>query len=387
MRLCLALGIALLAAKASYGQLPKSGTLSAQDERLFRAELSRLEQLSATATDNATVDYALARTWAAGQQWPEAMQALRRLDPKCGIDPSKDRIFASLRGTVEFEAVLKLIREAATPVTSSRQAFRLAESDLAPESVAYDPVGKMFYFGSLKKGKVVRCSPEGACTDFVTGLGTILGLKVHRRNLWLLNNSDQGSDAMLYELKTGRFTGRHTVGPGHLLNDLVISPTGEAFITDTRVGTVWRLTPGAQELETLPGRFEFANGIAMSSDEKRLYVSTFPDGVTVFDLRTHTASALQRPAGLCLANVDGLYFYRGDLIAIQNGTMTPRVIRIVLARDGKAAARLDVLERGNPLFEGVTTGVVVGKNFYYMANTQDDRATDFKPISVLTLRL
>jgi hypothetical protein len=106
MRLCLALGIALLAAKASYGQLPKSGTLSAQDERLFRAELSRLEQLSATATDNATVDYALARTWAAGQQWPEAMQALRRLDPKCGIDPSKDRIFASLRGTVEFEAVL-----------------------------------------------------------------------------------------------------------------------------------------------------------------------------------------------------------------------------------------------------------------------------------------
>jgi hypothetical protein len=67
--------------------------------------------------------------------------------------------------------------------------------------------------------------------------------------------------------------------------------------------------------------------------------------------------------------------------------MTPRVIRIVLARDGKAAARLDVLERGNPLFEGVTTGVVVGKNFYYMANTQDDRATDFKPIFVLTLRL
>ena len=192
---------------------------------------------------------------------------------------------------------------------------------------------------------------------------------------------------MIYGLRTRRLVGKHTVGTGHLLNDLVISPAGEAFITDTRVGAVWRLAPGGQELEMLPGRFEFANGIAISSDLRRLYVSTFPDGITIFDLSTHIASAMQRPAGLCLANVDGLYFYRGDLIAVQNGIMAPRVIRIVLARDEKTAARFDVLERGNPLFNGVTTGVIVGKSFYYMANIQDDRATDFQPISVLTLRL
>ncbi|HXP86863.1 MAG TPA: hypothetical protein VN841_19195 [Bryobacteraceae bacterium] len=387
MRLNLALRIALLAGTAVYGQLPKSGTLSAEDERPFRAELSRLERLLETATDKATVDYALARTSAAGQQWPEAMQWLRRLDPRSGIDPSKDRIFAGLRGTVEFEEVVKSIREAITPVANSRQAFRVAEGDLAPESVAYDPDAKMFYFGSLRKGKVVRCSPGGACGDFLTGMGTILGLKVHGRNLWLLNNSDQESDVMIYELHTGRIVGKHAVGAGHLLNDLVISPSGEAFFTDTRAGAVWHLAPGAQELGMLPGRFEFANGIAISSDAKWLYVSSFPDGVTVFDLRTHTASALQRPAGLCLANVDGLYFYRGDLIAIQNGIMATRVIRIVLARDEKSAVRFDVLERGNPLFDGVTTGVVVGKSFYFMANIQDDRTTDFRPISVLALRL
>ncbi len=387
MRHNLALGVALLVGASGYGQLPKSGALSAQDERSFRTELSRLERLSVTTPDKATVDYAIARTWAAGQQWPEVIQWLRHLDPKSGIDPSKDRIFASLRGTAEFEEVVKTLREATTPVSNSRQAFRVAEGDLAPESVAYDPGAKIFYFGSLRKGKVVRCSPEGACGDFLTGMGTILGLKVHGRNLWLLNNSDQQSDVMIYELETGRFVGKHSVGAGHLFNDLVISPSGEAFFTDTRVGAVWRLAPGAQELELLPGRFESANGIAISPDARRLYVSTFPDGVTVFDLRTHMASALSRPAGLCLANVDGLYFYRGDLIAIQNGIMAPRVIRIVLARDEESAARFDVLERGNPLFEGVTTGVVVGKSFYYMANIQDDRTTDFRPISVLALTL
>jgi hypothetical protein len=58
-----------------------------------------------------------------------------------------------------------------------------------------------------------------------------------------------------------------------------------------------------------------------------------------------------------------------------------------LARDEKSAVRFDVLERGNPLFDGVTTGVVVGKSLYFMANIQDGRTTDFRPISVLALRL
>src|SRR5579872_1749725 len=179
MRIDLLLGIALLTAKASYGQLPRSEPLSAQDERPFRAELARLERLLETAADKSTVDYALARTWAAGQQWPEAIEWLRRLDPTSGIDPSKDRIFATLHGTVEFEEVVKSIRDAATPVANSSQSFRVLEGDLAPEGVAYDPGTKMFYFGSLRKGKVVRCSPGGACEDFLTGMGTILGLKVH----------------------------------------------------------------------------------------------------------------------------------------------------------------------------------------------------------------
>jgi hypothetical protein len=382
-----ALGSVLLAASAVYGQLPKSSALSAEDERSLRGELLRLERLSEWAADKAVMDFALARTWAAGQQWPEVMEILRRIDPGSGIDPARERLFASLRGTAEFEAVVERIREANPRVMASRDAFVVGEGDLVPESMAYDPDGKWFYFGSLKRGKVVRCTSGGACQDFVTGLGTILGMKVRGKTLWLLSNSEHESAVMLYEVRTGQLIGKHTVGDGHLFNDLVISATGEAFITDTRGGAVWRIAPGAQELVMLPGGFEFANGIAMSKDARLLYVSTFPDGITVFDLQTQTSSPLQRPAALCLANVDGLYFFGGDLIAIQNGIMAPRVIRIELAGRGRAVAGFKVLERGNPLFDGVTTGVVVGKSFYYMANIQDDKATGFKPISVLRVGL
>jgi hypothetical protein len=91
--------------------------------------------------------------------------------------------------------------------------------------------------------------------------------------------------------------------------------------------------------------------------------------------------------GVCLAAIDGLYFYNGTLIAIQNGFMTPRIARFSLSRNLHTIERFEILERRNPLFEGVTTGVVARNEFFYMANIQDDKETGFNPIRVLKLHL
>ncbi|MDZ4799933.1 MAG: hypothetical protein SGI92_17385 [Bryobacteraceae bacterium] len=45
-----------------------------------------------------------------------------------------------------------------------------------------------------------------------------------------------------------------------------------------------------------------------------------------------------------------------------------------------------MLERRNPLFDGVTTGVIADCDFFYMANIQDDKTSGFEPITVLRLR-
>ena len=42
--------------------------------------------------------------------------------------------------------------------------------------------------------------------------------------------------------------------------------------------------------------------------------------------------------------------------------------------------------RRNPLFDGVTTGVVAGSEFFYMTNVQDDKKTGFNPITILKPR-
>jgi sugar lactone lactonase YvrE len=294
------------------------------------------------------------------------MQWLRKaVDIRAGLDPSRDSVFADIRGTREFDAILSAVREATPPVLHSNPVFVVAEGDLAPESMAYDRKGKSFYLGSMRKGKVVRCSPAGNCTQFAGGLGTVLGLKVHGSGLWLLNNADKESALIHCDLASARVVRKYAVaGSGHAFNDLAIAASGDVYLTDTRAGSVWHLANGSADLTRFPGRFESANGITLSPDESLLYVSTFPDGITVVDLKTHAATPIARPAGLCLAAVDGLYFHAGTLIAIQNGFMTPRIARFTLGRNLRTIQAVEVLERRNPLFEGVTTGVLAGDEFF-----------------------
>lgn len=377
-----------VAAGTARGQLPKSASLSESDQLLFHAEIDRLEKLLTRAVDRGTVTYQLARTWAAAKQWPEALEWLRKaIELRAGFDPSRDPIFRDIRETQEFEPIRAAARAATPPVSSSRPGFKVGEGDLAPESIAYDPRDRRFYFGSMRKGKIVRCSDSGDCAPFARGLGTVLGLKVHGNGLWALNNRDKESALIHYDLPSGRMIRVYRVtGAGHNFNDLTITQGGDIYLTDTAAGAVWYLANGG-DLKKLAGQFKFANGITVSADARTLYVSTFPDGVTVVDLKRMLAAPLRHSADLCLANIDGLYFYKGALVAIQNGFMTPRVVRLTLTRDLRGVDRLEVLERRNPLFEGITTGVVVGNRFFYVGNVQDEDKPAYQPIVVLTIQL
>lgn len=49
---------------------------------------------------------------------------------------------------------------------------------------------------------------------------------------------------------------------------------------------------------------------------------------------------------------------------------------MTLTRDLRAIERFEALERRNSLFEGVTTGVVAGNEFFYIADIQDDKKAD-----------
>ena len=210
----------------------------------------------------------------------------------------------------------------------------------------------------------------------------MLGLKIHQpsRTLWTTSNTENGASLRRYSLASGKLIRSYPLLGRHLFNDLVVSSNGEVYVTDTREGSVYKLAGESSGLARLaPGHvFTSANGIALSPDETTLFVASFGDGVAVVDLASQSARPLPPPADVCLGYIDGLYAIKGSLIAIQNGPVIPRIVRFALTSDSRKIAGMKVLERRNPLFDGLTTGALIGDQFYYVANSQLDKVANGK---------
>ena len=390
----LAISVAFAAAHAAVAQLPPSQTLSPQDIQSVHTEIARLERLAQTAPDRCAVIDEIARTWAYAGQYPETIAALKNVVAlNAGFDIARDKVYAKLNAALQFEALVKQARDATPPIRTSQPAFKISEGDLVPENLAYDPGTHEFFFGSTTKNKIVRCTSAGICKPFADGLGTVLGLKVDplTRTLWATSNSSNESGLFHYDLVSGKLIRKFTLSRAHIFNDLVVTQAGDVFVTDTRAGAVYRLRHTSADLEILPGteKLTAANGIALSPDQTTLYVASFGDGISSIDPVSGKTHPIARPPNVCLANIDGLYADRRSLIAIQNGPMTPRVVRLYLDSSRDRIARLEVLERRNPIFDGVTTGVLTGRDFYFMANTQDDKpaGATFDPLTLLRIAL
>ena len=110
----------------------------------------------------------------------------------------------------------------------------------------------------------------------------------------------------------------------------------------------------------------------MSADGSAVFVADYQRGIARIDLGTGEQSWLAADASIALTGIDGLYAYRGGLIAVQNGVQPERIVLCRLASDQRRISGCEVLERGAPLGEP-THGVVIGDTFVYLANSGWDK--------------
>jgi len=116
--------------------------------------------------------------------------------------------------------------------------------------------------------------------------------------------------------------------------------------------------------------FTSPQGLALTRDEKRLFVADYSKGLFVIDLRTKKVTNLAPAPDVTLLGIDGLYTYKGGLLAVQNGVNPARLVRLFPDRGLSRIERLEVVEANNPAFDEPTLGVMVGDNFYLVANSQ-----------------
>jgi hypothetical protein len=308
-----------------------------------------------------------------------------------GLDPAGGaaRSFKDIAHDPRFVAIVEQVRKENPPIVHTTVAYTIRERDLAPEGIAYDPVDKSFYVSSISKHKIVRLALDGSATDFKSsgqdGLGATLGMKVDAKRRYLWVTSDHfGADPngrrfalYQYDLNTGslRFKHESAKGAEGYLNDVALNSRGEAFTTNTDTGEVLRASRDRDDLELFLPRDSVgqANGITLSPDDKVLFVAGWI-GVARVDIATKQFKLLSKPLNISDAGLDGLYFYKGSLVGIQNPDLHPsRVVRYVLNPQWDAITSAEVLETYSPLAELPTTATIVGDLLYFMGNTQIDK--------------
>ncbi len=376
--------IVLLTAVLAVAAPPATVARAAADDSL----LARAEAVLAEVPDHAGAMIVAARALTAAGAADRAIDMLERAFAT-GVDVDPDaEAFRALAGSSRFEEFAAKARARRADATDATAVLHLKEPDLAPEGIAWDPVTRTVFVGSIPKHKIIAISADGRSTDLADendGLRKVLGMAVdaERRLLWAASytgtaspTSHQVSTLSAFTLPDGGVARRidMPVDDPHLFNDVAPASDGSVFVTDTIAGTVYRLAPGDATLEPIvpPGTLQRANGIALDEPRGRLYVADLGHGIAVVDLASGSVTALDRADGVAVCGIDGLYLDHGALVAVQNSCGLPRIVRLALNDVGTRAVSQEVLLRqGGPL-ELPTTAVVAGDDLLLVGDSLVD---------------
>ena len=275
---------------------------------------------------------------------------------------------------------------------STEVAFRLPEKDLIPEGIAFDEVRRSFFVSSVYKAKIVEVDEAtGTSRDFFGerqhGFWGGVGLEVdpERRILWAASamgdqtrnfvpEEDGLSGLFKFSLEDGALIKKYTLAnqpEKHLLNDLVVAQDGTAYITDTLTASVYIVSPEEDELELFLRSEDIAypNGICLSPDEETLFVAN-DRGIASVSRSDKSIRWLDLPNGVRTDGIDGLYFYRSSLVAVQNHKGLNRVARFHIDESLEKVLEVEVLLEDHPSFDIPTTGVIVDGVLFVIANSQ-----------------
>jgi sugar lactone lactonase YvrE len=158
----------------------------------------------------------------------------------------------------------------------------------------------------------------------------------------------------------------------HSFGDLTLDAAGNVYVSDSGTPAIYLLRSATDALEPLTTDARFVNlqGIALDEKRKTLYIADYSVGIYALDLATKELRLLAFPSNVTVLGIDGLYFDRGRLIAIQNGISPHRVARVTLDSTAAKITAVDVLEANHPLFDEPTLGVIERGRFYFIANSQ-----------------
>jgi hypothetical protein len=366
---------------------------SAVRARKFASAIGFGQQVERIAPMNPFTAFFMARIYTHAGQSSRAIAELERA-ARMGFSqsPVGDSVLGALQGTPGFTRARDALLANASPISSSRTAFALADPRLMPEDITYDSADGSFYLGSLYEHKLFRVDSSRRVADVLGGdhgLYRVVGMKVdwRRRRLWFAtwlpaqDTSRHGGPAVdrtqfgRYDLRTGRIAlllSPRDSTHSHTFNDVALAANGDVYISETEGNAIYRVRADVDTLELfvqLDSTFNSPNGLAITPDGTRLYAGC-DEGLITVDVATRHVAYLDGPHDVATSAMDGFSVYGRSLLGVEIEPGLTRVVRFDLDSSGLRIVGARTLERASRVLEDPTGGVVVGHTFYYIANAQ-----------------
>ncbi|HEX4681579.1 MAG TPA: hypothetical protein VH277_02655 [Gemmatimonadaceae bacterium] len=381
------------AARAAWARA--SGALRAGLEDSARAEIARAA--TAWPTQPAYV-WASVRLAARAHDTVAALDWLRTYaNLGLGHELSSDTTVARLIGLPAFAKARDAIAANARPLVRSRRLLAFGDSSFWAEGVDADPRTGHFFVSSIRHRTIADVARDGTARELWprdrAGLGAIFGVRVDtiRNVLWATTSGvpqeegyvpgDSGVAALL-EIRPadGSILRRWDLPAapmGHVLGDLAVGPRGDVFMTDSNHPTLYRLRSESDTLESITSPlFHSLQGLAPTPDGRTLYLTDYSHGLLRVDLQSAAVKRVADAAGSTSLDCDGIVWYRGGIVAVQNGVTPRRIVRFVLDATGDRIERVDVVDRNVVVADEPTIGTIAGNEFVYVANGQWDKHDD-----------
>jgi hypothetical protein len=300
-------------------------------------------------------------------------------------DALEGKTFDPLRRLPKYKAIHAGMVANTVSRSTATQVFLLEATARIPEDIDYDPDTKRFYISTVLGKQILQVDMAGRSAVFASAPDgwPMLALKIdpRRRILWATevaldgfagtNSKDWGRSAILqYNLQSGKLLHRIEGPPKAALGDMALAVNGDPIVSDGGQGGVYRITGETPSLERIDaGDFVSPQTAAVMADGKHILVPDYVRGLGMLDLNNKHVDWIPMNGRHALNGIDGLYAIGSLLIATQNGTSPERVMRFTLDGSRNVIVAEKIIERATATLGDPTHGVVVGKYFYYIANS------------------
>jgi Cu-Zn family superoxide dismutase len=262
-----------------------------------------------------------------------------------------------------------------------------------PEGVAWDERSKAFFVSITADGAIYRGTLDSdTVSPFIPGGPgrAAIGIKVSRGLLYVAGGPT--GSITVYDLATRQAVATFQTGAGGFLNDLVVTGSGDVFVTDSFRPILWHVTaeqvragsgtPQALDVSEIPyeaGQFN-VNGIVATGARTLVVVDSNSGGLFRIELGGDRSSIreIDEIEGVTVRRGDGLLLDRGMLVVVQGD---PAQLSFVKLRNGARRATLEGTSTSDKL-RGPST-VDRAKDLYLVVNA--DFATGQRPFTVAGL--